>query len=235
MDNAVALVQAYLRLHGYFTVTEFPVVEALRHGGYRSATDLDVLAVRFAHAGHVGPRHRSARDDDDHLAADPALDVPADRPDMIIAEVKEGAAVLNAAATDPAVLQAALVRFGCCPHADVPGLVTALLRRGHTTLPNGHQVRLLAFGATVGVPDGPYRCVALGDVVDYLRRYVHAHFDALRAMNPKDPAFGFLLTIEKALRGRPAVSAPGAAGSDDPPALADLVATPTHARLGATR
>lgn len=234
MDNAVALVQAYLRLHGYFTVTEFPIVEALRHGGYRSATDIDVLAVRFAHAGHVGPRHRSVRDRD-QLAADPALDVPTDRPDMIIAEVKEGVAVLNSAATDPAVLQAALVRFGCCPRADVPALVTALLHRGHSTLPNGHQVRLLAFGATVGVPDGPYRCVALGDVVDYLRRYVHAHFDALRAMNPKDPAFGFLFTLEKALRGRPQDPVAARAAGVGSPALPDPVAVPTPAGLGVTR
>ena len=33
MDNAVALVQAFLRLHGYLTVTEFPVVRAARGGG----------------------------------------------------------------------------------------------------------------------------------------------------------------------------------------------------------
>ena len=27
MDNAVALVQAYLRVNGYFTVVEYPVLE----------------------------------------------------------------------------------------------------------------------------------------------------------------------------------------------------------------
>ena len=47
MDNAVALVRAYLHVNGYFTVTEYPVLEAARHGGYRTVTDLDVLAVRF--------------------------------------------------------------------------------------------------------------------------------------------------------------------------------------------
>lgn len=31
VDTAVAIVETYLRLHGYFTVTEFPVVE-LRGG-----------------------------------------------------------------------------------------------------------------------------------------------------------------------------------------------------------
>lgn len=44
MDNAVALVQAYLRVKSYFTVAEFSVLEAIRHGGYREVTDIDFLA-----------------------------------------------------------------------------------------------------------------------------------------------------------------------------------------------
>ncbi len=31
MDTAVALVETYLRINGYFTVTEYPVIEAARH------------------------------------------------------------------------------------------------------------------------------------------------------------------------------------------------------------
>jgi hypothetical protein len=53
MDNAVALVQAYLNVNGYFTVTEYPVVEAIKYAGYRTATDLDVLAFRFPGAGRL--------------------------------------------------------------------------------------------------------------------------------------------------------------------------------------
>ena len=55
MDNAVALVQAYLRVNGYFTVSEYPIVEASRRGGYRTATDLDILAFRFPGAGRLVP------------------------------------------------------------------------------------------------------------------------------------------------------------------------------------
>lgn len=51
MDISVAIVQAYLRINGYFTVSEYPVVEAMRHGGYRAAAELDILAVRFPDAG----------------------------------------------------------------------------------------------------------------------------------------------------------------------------------------
>ena len=104
MDNAVALVRAYLHVNGYFTVTEYPVLEAARHGGYRTVTDLDVLAVRFPGAGRRvlgrGGRHR--------FETDPALRVPADRPDMLVAEVKEGRGRFNEATLDAAVIEAAL-------------------------------------------------------------------------------------------------------------------------------
>lgn len=50
MDNAVALVQAYLRVNGYLTVTVYPIVEALPAGGFQTATDLDVLGFRFGHS-----------------------------------------------------------------------------------------------------------------------------------------------------------------------------------------
>ena len=32
MDHAVALVEAYLRVNGYLTVAEYPVLDAPRHG-----------------------------------------------------------------------------------------------------------------------------------------------------------------------------------------------------------
>ena len=50
MDTAVALVQAYLHVNGYFTVVEHPVLE-LRAGQVRTVTDLDVLAYRLPGAG----------------------------------------------------------------------------------------------------------------------------------------------------------------------------------------
>jgi hypothetical protein len=41
MAGAVGLVQAYLRLNGFFTVTEYPVVVQTSHGG-TPLTDVDV-------------------------------------------------------------------------------------------------------------------------------------------------------------------------------------------------
>ena len=55
MDTAVALVQAYLHVNGYFTVVEHPVLESLRAGQVRTVTDLDVLAYRLPGAGAQEP------------------------------------------------------------------------------------------------------------------------------------------------------------------------------------
>src|SRR5258707_12925894 len=47
VDHAVALVQAYLQLNGYFTSAEYPIIAAAGRNGFRTLTDIDVLAFRF--------------------------------------------------------------------------------------------------------------------------------------------------------------------------------------------
>lgn len=204
MDNAVSLVQAYLRLNGYFTVTEFPVIEAARHGGHRTATDIDVLAFRFPHAARLVPRDgRGGALDTIIDAPDPALGVPPDAPDMLIGEVKESRAELNAAATDPAVLRAVLVRFGCCRDTEADGAVQALIRRGSAETSPGHTTRLIAFGSHAPGGRPPhYAIVLLEQVVAYLESYIATNWDVLRHAEFKDPAFGFLVTLFKSGHGR---------------------------------
>ena len=147
MDSAVALVQAYLYANGYFTVTEYPVIEALAEGDYRSATDVDVLAVRFPGAGRIIPRRGRKRRHDFRLSEpDPALGTSDDRIDMIIGEVKEGEAELNRGGRDPAVLRNALTRFGKIKPEETEAIVGELLRRGEATSSSGPRVRLFAFG-----------------------------------------------------------------------------------------
>src|SRR5690349_12005948 len=133
MDTAVGLVEAYLRVNGYFTVTEYPLVETGRYGGYRTATDLDVLAFRFPGAGRLVPFQAGKTASEEGVpsfAPDPLLGGVSDQADMLIGEVKEGRAELNASARDPLVLRAALSRFGCCSTEHVPEVVQALLQNG---------------------------------------------------------------------------------------------------------
>lgn len=200
MDMGVMLVQAYLRVHGYFTVSEYPILEAMRRGDHRVATDIDILAVRFPQACLLVPRQGHGEEADMELTTpDAALGVPQDRVDMIVGEVKIGAAELNKAATDPAVLRSALMRFGCCDRQDTVRVVDALLREGRTTNPAGHQVRMVAFGSIAPArPHPTYQVVLLGDILRYLRRYLQSHWSVLHHADFKDPAFSFLMMLEKA-------------------------------------
>ena len=200
MDNAVALVQTYLRLNGYFTVAEYPILEATRGGGYQTATDLDILAFRFPHAGMLIPRPGRRSSDKINTRADPALGAAADHADMLVGEVKEGAAVVNDAASRPAVLHVALVRFGCCSAQEAPPLVTELLQTGHALLPVGHQIRMVAFGSTAH-SSGRYHTVSLGHALQFIEDYLREHWDLLRHVDHKDPVFGFLSMMAKAKQG----------------------------------
>jgi len=209
MDNAVGLVRAYLHLNGYFTVTEFPVVEALDGGGYRTATDLDVLAFRFARAASDPSTHgREGVSGDEPRFPDSELGVPVTASDMLIGEVKEGRADMNKAMHDPAVLAAALVRFGCCEAEQAPEIVGTTLSRGSAMTPGGHRIRMVMFGSSPTGTRSGVRVIALGHVVRFLESHIHRHWDLLHQVQSKDPAFGFLLTLEKARRATKAPETP---------------------------
>jgi hypothetical protein len=199
MDTAVALVQAYLHINGYFTVTEYPVLEAIKHGGYRTATDIDVLGVRFPHAGRLVPRTRS-RDGSAPVVfeTDPGLGALDDVVDMIVGEVKHGRAELNHGARDPDVLRVVLMRFGSCPPSHVDRMVEGLLRNGSVLTPSGHRVRLFAFG---GINEGPIghgiQIMTLGHIVKFIRAYLREHWEVLRHAQFSDPGFDMLMLLEK--------------------------------------
>ncbi len=202
MDNAVSLVQAYLRVNGYFTVTEYPVVEAARSGGFQSATDLDILAFRFGRPevlGKAGGRPNAGASGA-RFRVDPALDLRPDLPDMIIGEVKEGRALLNRGAKDERVLAAAVARFGCCDEESAEEIVTKLMRKGRARTPHGHRVRLVAFGSFPPERKGHHDTILLGPILDYLRDHVARHWPVMEVSETKDPVMGLLKLQEKARR-----------------------------------
>ncbi len=200
MDTAVSLVQTYLRLNGYFTVTEFPVVELARGADYRTATDLDILAFRFPSARRIVPGEEHRRHPRTPFELDPALEAPAEGVDMIVGEVKESVAEFNPPGRRPEVLAAALARFGCCSDDASRGVVEELLARGRARTGLGHDVRLVAFGGRVE-GTAPYLRVSLGQVLEFLRRYVRDHWDVLKHIQAKDPVLAWLLILEKLRAG----------------------------------
>lgn len=200
MDTAVSLVQAYLHVNGYFTVVEHPVLESPRAGHVRTVTDLDVLAYRLPGTGHdlihrrsgAGPQRLSSD-------VDPALGAPTGRADMIVGEVKEGRARLNPALRDPATLEVALARFGCCPAEEARDVSRRLLDHGRAATRGGHEIRVVAFGGTPGQvePHNPWTTVPMNHVVKYLQAYLHAHWHVLRHAQIHDEGLAVLALMEK--------------------------------------
>src|SRR5512141_572701 len=200
MDHAVALVQAYLQLNGYFTSAEYPIIAGAGRNGFRTITDIDILAFRFPTGLPVLPGRRAPQGLD-HSDVDTGLGIAPDAIDMVIGEVKEGRVGINSGVRDPAVLRAVVSRFGNGAEED-ERVVEALLNTGIATLRTGYVVRLVAFGAfPPGSQVPPCRIISLGHVLDFLQQYVRKHWGMLRHLQFKDPAFGFLMTLEKARRG----------------------------------
>ena len=200
MDHAVSLVQAYLQLNGYFTSAEYPIIAGAGRNGFRTITDIDILAFRFP-SGLPVVQGRKTPQGLDITEVDDGLGVAPDTVDMIIGEVKEGRVGINTGVRDPAVLKAVIARFGNSAEED-ESVLQSLLASGCASLANGYVVRLIAFGAfPPGAEVPPCRIISLGHVLDFLQRYVRKHWSVLRHLQFKDPAFGFLMTLEKARRG----------------------------------
>lgn len=197
MDHAVSIVEAYLQINGYFTVAEYQVIEALGGGQYATATDLDILGIRFAGAGRLVPGHS----DEILFTPDPALGVSADQPDMLIGEVKEGRAEFNRAVRNPDVLRTVLVRFGCCTPGHAADTVQTLIRKGAAVTPSGHRVRLVVFGSVKGKPSFKHSgMITLGHIVEFIENYLREHWEVLRHSEFSNPAIGFFMLREKVRR-----------------------------------
>jgi hypothetical protein len=200
MDHAVSLVQAYLQLNGYFTSAEYPIIAGAGRNGFRTITDIDILAFRFP-SGFPVPASRHQPKGLDMTDVDEGLGIAANTIDMIIGEVKEGRVGINSGIRDPEVLKTVISRFGNTAEED-DRVVQDLINTGTTTLQSGYSVRLVAFGAfPPGSQVPPCRIISLGHVLNYLQAYVRKHWSMLRHLQFKDPAFGFLMTLEKARRG----------------------------------
>jgi hypothetical protein len=197
MDHAVALVEAYLQINGYFTVAEYPVIESFGKQHYGVTTDLDILAFRFPGAGRLVP----GRGDTVLFLPDPALGINGNSADMLIGEVKEGHAELNRNARNPDVLRTVLARFGCCSLNGVDKTVQQLINKGESVTHSGHRIRLIAFGSSSEHPQrGRYSTLTLGHITDFIEDYLKEHWKVLRHAQFKHPVLGLFMVLEKARR-----------------------------------
>lgn len=181
MDTCVALVNAYLRFNGYVSVPEHPVlVGEGRPYRYHTATDIDILAVRFPNAAVVVPRDSGGKEDDDlQLKVDPALGLQGGSVDVIVGEVKQSRPRLNPAARAPDVLYATLRRVD--PGFDDPlrETIAELIRKGEAESESGGRrwrFRLYAFGEGAPVVEsGPFHHMQLSHIAMFLVSCMREH------------------------------------------------------------
>lgn len=199
MDVSTSLVQAYLHVNGYFTATDYPLVESSRDQAPRTLTDIDMLAVRFGHAPVAD--HRRRRPDKVHgpvaAVTDPALASPDDRTDMIVAEVKQGKAQVNPGARNRHALAATLARFGCCSKDEAPSLVQALLQHGRAQGESNHVVRMVLFASSGERAPRGWHWVHLDHVFRFLDHYLRTEQSVLGHVDLHDPALAWLSLLHK--------------------------------------
>jgi hypothetical protein len=201
MDTAVGLVKAYLELCGYFVLAELPVRAADRQG-YHDVTDLDLVAVRFPHPPR-SPGHDVAPLDL-FLGLDPRLQASEEGVDVLVGEVKEGAARLNPALRRARTVAFALRRVGCCPEPDVEREAWRVVEAGaaEMAMPGrvSCRVRLVAF-AGHGTADGRgVLTVPLGHCATFVRARLREAGDVLAGTQFKDPVLALYALEDKLAR-----------------------------------
>jgi hypothetical protein len=148
MDIGVSLVEAYLRLCGYLTLTEFGVQGRSPGGGFESITDVDVMGLRLPGDVYAG----DPRDADAHLLLieDPVLELHPGMVDVVIGEVKQGEAEFNPGLRRREVLHSLLQRvewlYGESLAAVVDGLIAYHVRMSPARGGGEIRTRLVAFG-----------------------------------------------------------------------------------------
>lgn len=202
MNTCVALVGAYLRFNGYVTIPEQPVlIGEGRPYRYHTATDVDILAVRFPNAAVVVPRAFGSVDDDLHLDIDPVLDLEADVVDVLVGEVKSGRPRLNEGLRSADVLYATLRRVD--PGFDQPirDVIDDLIRNGETRCRSAGKrwrFRLVAFGeGQPSMDGGPFMVIQLRHVALFLTQMMREHHEVWKDAQFSDVVLDLLHLFDK--------------------------------------
>ena len=197
MDIAVNLVENYLRLTGYMTLSEFEVQRRDEKGRFKTVTDIDIMAIRFPGDVYLGDPHRPA-DSELLVIQDPALELADDTIDVIIGEVKQGRAELNPGIKDHGVLHSMLRRVEWVYDTDISEVIEGLQQDGVHMAParGGGRIRtrLVAFGRS---RHSNTNTLALGHIVTMMLEFFEKHEDAFRPIQFREPAPAFLRLLLK--------------------------------------
>lgn len=198
MDAAGPLVEIFLRLNGYLTLSEWQVQALNDRGQWETITDVDVLAVRFPGAFYLADSHdpdiqSTLRVEGEILMLEPGVI------DVIVGEVKEGEAIFNPAITRETTLHTVLHRLQWL--YEKPGIeqvVRDLSSMGisESQAPGGTEVRtrLVAFGQA---PQVTLNTVPIGAVLEQSAALLAAHDDLLRSARFANPVAATLKLLHK--------------------------------------
>jgi len=194
----VNLVETYLRLTGYLTLSEFEVQRRDLDGEFKTVTDVDIMAMRLPGNVFVGDPH-TADDGEMLLLDDPMLRLEYDCVDVIIGEVKQGEADLNPGITDHVVLHSMLRRIEWIYDEPLSDVVR-MLQKGtvhYSPARGGGRVRtrIVAFGRA---DRSSLHVITHSHVVSTLLRFFDEHEAAFRPIQFKEPAPAFLRLLLKA-------------------------------------
>ncbi len=197
MDIAVNLVESYLRLNGYLTLSEFEVQAPAPGGGFLTITDIDIMAMRLP-----GDQHTADSGEDPHsrlmLIDDPVLELDGDLIDVIVGEVKQGEAEFNPGIRRRDVLHSMLHRVEWLYEEPLRTVIDALahhsVRVGPARGGGRIRTRLVAFGRS-RVND--LHTISHTHMVETLIGFFEQLDEAFRPVQFRDPAPAMLALLHK--------------------------------------
>lgn len=199
VDAASDLVEVFLRVNGYLTISEWQIQGMNRRGQWDTITDVDIVGLRFPGDVYLADSHDREVKSTLRVSGELLLLEP-ETIDVIVGEIKEGEAVFNPGMKRHETLHTVLHRVGWL-YAE-PGLddvVSELAKRGisHATVPGGGRVRtrLVAFGQA---PELAENTIPIGLILEWAAALLAAHDDLLRSARLANPVAATLKLLHKA-------------------------------------
>jgi len=198
VDAASGLVEAFLHVNGYLTLSEWQIQAVNTQGKWDTITDVDIVGLRLPGDIYLADSH------DPEVQS--TLRVPGELLmledgviDVIIGEIKEGEAVFNPAFTRHETLHTVLHRLAWLYSDDgLEKVVADLAVQGtcRSAAPGGSTVRTrrVAFGQA---PHLTENTIPIGMILEQSAAFLAAHDDLLRSARFANPVADTLKLMHK--------------------------------------
>ncbi len=198
MDAASGLVEVFLRVNGYLTLSEWQIQALNQRGQWVTITDVDIVGLRFPGDVYLADSHDPAIRSTLKVSGELLMLEP-EAIDVIIGEVKEGEAVFNPALKRHETLHTVLQRlgwlYGMVEMADV---VAELVSVGTSVTPGPDgtpvRTRLVAFGQASELTPNT---IPIGMILEESAAFLATHDDLLHSARFANPVADTLKLLHK--------------------------------------